>query len=86
MLNLLGVSYWDDNGNNAQVQLKICLHSMQMTDVLCMWTVSSYIHKTRLGGRAMYFKVYENTSTLLDVTLMMYIVIFISTIFLILLN
>lgn len=55
-------------------------------DVLCMWTVSSYIHKTRLGGRAMYFKVYENTSTLLDVTLMMYIVIFISTIFLILLN
>lgn len=34
----------------------------------------------------MYFKVYENTSTLLDVTLMMYIVIFISTIFLILLN
>lgn len=34
----------------------------------------------------MYFKVYENTSTLLEVTLMMYIVIFISTIFLILLN
>lgn len=34
----------------------------------------------------MYFKVYENTSTLLDVTLMMYIVIFISAIFLILLN
>lgn len=34
----------------------------------------------------MYFKVYENMSTLLDVTLMMYIVIFISTIFLILLN
>lgn len=34
----------------------------------------------------MYFKVYENKSTLLDVTLMMYIVIFISTIFLILLN
>lgn len=34
----------------------------------------------------MYFKVYENTSTLLDVTLMMYIVIFISIIFLILLN
>lgn len=32
----------------------------------------------------MYFKVYENT--LLDVTLMMYILIFISTIFLILLN